>query len=508
MALGVVPLLALFGGAVVIAGGKKKSSASRASARVCSPQELFGDYGDYPLDASQFVKDWISQNPKSGTAALIARDERHAAPFIEAFKEVDKSFKAGRMSAYDQFNKVCKDFGKLMETVFRDSQTAASEILSDIGCQQSKMTDVRVSSIISNDSHWIKLLIWSGVLANLKSSVNYLFPMGLQDTDEQNIAFFSTDLLIRRILGFKHKNIMDYPSNENDGIKFAEKIKPLTHVSQSTIAEIRDELRGVSSSNEKWLFGPLEGGAKPWTELERSYISAVEDVGVFFTGSKEILVDDWNVSDFDIDRDYMVPSTAFEWWSYGVIGSAFKSQEEADLAHSIFYRINSRGTGTGGFDPEVWSPWMTDSGLSPIAGIRTSYKWWDNSGLRIVDSLLAMNPDLSGDIEGLAIASLGSYHFGGPSSATIAKNKSGEPYIKSLGDDEAWLKSGNWLLNNFPRYSTYGTTWASGPTFGYWDEVRRFSQEHPLAFYAILNAMMLIGNKLGIDVSEYLYETE
>lgn len=506
MALGLVPLLALFGGAVVIAGGKKKKAAPKA--RACSPQELFGatgDYGGYTLDASQFVKHWISQNPNSGTAALIARDERHSAPFIEAFKEVDKSFKAGKLEAYDQFDKVCKDFGKLMESVFRDSQTAADEILSDIGCQQSKMVDVRVSSIISNDSHWTKLLIWSGVLANLKSSVGYMYPMGLEDTDEQNIAFFSADLLIRRILGFKHKNILKYPSNKNDGTKFAEKIKTLTRVSQSTIAEIRGELRGVSASNEKWLFGPLEGGAKPWTELEKSYISVVEDVNFFFTGSREIPTDDWNVSDLGMDRGYLVPDTAFEWWSYSVIGSAFKSQGEAELAHSMFFGI-SQVDGVGGFYPEALSPWMADSGLSPIDGIRTRYKWWENSGVKVVDALLASNPDLSGDIEGLAIAALSPWIY--TSDTDIAKNKSGEPYIKRLGGSDELQSSGDWLLNNFPRYSTYGTTWALGPTFDYWDEVKRFSQEHPLAFYAILNVMMLIGNKLGIDVSDYLHETE
>lgn len=520
MALPLIPLLALFGGAAVIAadGKKKARSSSKIASKVkgCSPKALFGPTGvPYPLAASQFVKDWVAQHPNSGTAAFVARDKRWSTPFLEGAYNITTKLNsalpyADEVKAEKQLEDLLKELRSRMETSFMDSQAAASEILSDIGCGQSRISDLRVSSIVSNDSHWMKILIWAGVLSNLQSSKVFVAPRIQEDISEEGLSLRVSELLIGRLLGFKN---MDYPSNKAAGTKLAEKIKPLTHVSRATIAEIRSELRSASPSNEKWLFGPLEEGAKPWTELEASYISSIRDTNMFFQGSEEIPTDDWNVSDFGLDRDYLISPDAFEWWVYGIMGSAFKSKEQATLVGDLFFGIR-QGEIDGGFYPKTWHSWATVSGLNPVAGVRTRFDWWRYSGMRAVDALLSMNPELSGDIEGLAIVALTQPVALDPAdpgtasdAVTIAKNNSGEPYIKSI---IGWNgnPSGNWLLNNFPRLSTKGASWQAGPVFGYWKSVKAFEQKNPLAFYAILNAMMLIGNQLGADVTDYLDETE
>lgn len=169
MAFPLIPLLFLFaGGAAIAADGKKKkrgSSKFASKVRGCSPKDLFGPTGvPYPFAASQFVKDWVAQHPNSGTSAFIARDKRWSTPFLEAAYNITKrgdyklSFE-DEVKLEKQLEDLLKDLSSRMETVFMDSQSAASEILSDIGCGQSKISDLRVSSIVSNDSHWMKILI-------------------------------------------------------------------------------------------------------------------------------------------------------------------------------------------------------------------------------------------------------------------------------------------------------------------------------------------------------------
>jgi hypothetical protein len=512
MALPIIPLLAIFAGGLAIAGGGKKKSKSSGSkkplARGCSPQELFGhDYidlythGGFPEAAMQYVKYWVESNPSSGTAAFIRRSNRQNEEAISKLKsDFDRYWKAQDQSD-EYLHNLYPDFTLLKSRIpaaVKGSQTAASEILSDLKCKQSKIQDRRISSLISNKEQWLKILLWAGVLNQLD-----LIQCANQDPSPRDLVdTVFRAILNTKVLGEAHGPAKSTPEARELSRKMAAMAKP----DPGVVSEIRSKLRSMQQSGPTWLFGPLPGGAKPWNELERTYMSILGDSMTFLSGRPESYLFDTSGSSafgsFDA-KTYYTPWITHIFLGLSLLG---KTQWTEASNYLLLYMNDSLSSAPldSGFYPKYWTSWMmAGGGMSPATGVRTPIDWWELYGRNCVSQLLSLHPGLEDDIEGLAIAAIAWEPGNDPKEVVVKQSGNGSLYIKGMEE-----LGTNWILSNFPRMSTMGITWQLDPSFGYWGAVKQFEQSYPLAFYAIVNAMMLIGSELGVDVIEYLDETE
>ncbi len=513
MALGLLPLLALFGGAIVIAGGKKKKSSATAPKRSCSPADVFGvsyapmdepiqewdapsqvPMGGYPIYAKDFVAQWVKDNPDSFTARYFKSRAGWTKSFVKAYiTELDKADEFINQGApwgnYEftharaAVDKMEDDFTKRKAGAQSSVWKAAQEICAAIGCRVQKSGDNRISTIISDNKQWTLWLMALGVYMNLPENKAVIharknpsseWPADAYDYSYGVIGSYKRmigDFLGREIAGAR-SSLSENPNKiESEMAQYGSIIGPMMEPSAEVLAylEANDDKSG-------WRFNDVRATNMPFNEIEERGLAVLSDIWKFFTGRSGIVINE--------NKD-IANSVLYAWLSIDITGKAPETLAGTLLMIELSPGTN-RSTVFPAFSELQNSGYIrsiaSEYGMKPLSSVRTSYgdrDWWTmgNGGEAQAGYCISQSPIRKERFEELAVAIL---------SNEMACDQ--DP-------DGGYDYGGSPLVDLYPTYVTFFDKNPMASYDVYLEAVDNFKAQYPIAHYAISNLMTLLVNE-------------
>lgn len=507
MGFPLLPLIALFGGAVAIAGKKKKKASG--SKRNCSPASVFGvsyapmdesmagshtsssSTGGYPIYAMNFVAQWAVDNPKSFTARYLKSRESWAKSFMKSYApvqaKIDRMTSEGKSwhdyefgQAIDLLEKMKSDFYKRRAGAQSYVWKAAQEICSSIGCQVKKSGDNRVSAIISDDRQWTLWLMALGVYMNLPSNRSVISKhSGFASEEMGSYKNMIGDFLGREIAGELSDLSEDLGKTESEMARYGSVVGPMMKPRPEALSKLESNV-----DNGSWMFNDVRTTGVPFNDIEEKGLDVLSDVWKFFTGKRGIVVGD--------NRD--VPDKIlYGWLSIDLIGSPPKTVAGMLLMVTLSPGGN-RSTVFPAFseleNSETIRSIAMRNGIDLMSSVRTQSAgdWWTGSNGSNTESgkdaaryCVSQAPSRKEEYEQLAIALL-SNRF-----ACDQDPDGGYDYARSP------------LVDIYPDYATF---FEKNPVASYeeYDKAMdSFKWEYPIAYLAISNLMNLLVREFDLS---------